>query len=107
MIAAAWLLLFSGAAAAFPLDLDFDPAGLDVIATPATDGRSAMVRVLNGEDFAVRCRAVFRNGPEVGRARQVIVAPGQPATLSWTPTRSVVRMRIELHCERDGEASRT
>ena len=100
LIAAAALMLASSTAAAFPLELDFDPAGLDVIASPHTDGRVAMVQVHNGEDFALRCHAVFRNGPEVGRARQVIVAAQSPATLSWTPKRSVVRLRIELRCER-------
>jgi len=98
--ALAALLLVSGNALAFAVELDFEPGGLDVVAEAYSDGRLALVRVSNGEDFALRCQAVFRNGPEIGRGRQAIVAAGEAATLSWAPKRTVVRLRIELHCDR-------
>ncbi len=99
-VAALALVLAAGSALAFAVELEFDPGGLDAVAEAYSDGRLGLVRVLNGEDVALRCHAVFRNGPEVGRARQVIVAAGEQATLSWAPKRTVVRLRIELHCER-------
>jgi len=99
-VAAAVLVLAAGTALAFAVELEFDPGGLDVLAEAYSDGRLALVRVSNGEDFALRCQAVFRNGPEMGRARQVIVAASDQATLSWAPKRTVVRLRVELHCER-------
>jgi hypothetical protein len=94
------LLLAAGNALAFAVELEFDPAGLDVVAEAHSDGRLALVRVVNGEDFALRCEAVFRNGPEIARTRRAIVAAGESAALSWAPNRRVVRLRIELQCAR-------
>ena len=99
-VTAAVLVLAAGTALAFAVELEFDPGGLDVLAEAYSDGRLALVRVANGEDFALRCQAVFRNGPEMGRTRQVIVAASDQATLSWAPKRTVVRLRVALHCER-------
>lgn len=98
--ALAALLLAGGNAFAFPVELEFDPGELDVAAEVHSDGRLALVRVVNSEEFALRCQAVFRNGPEIARTRQAIVAAGDRATLSWAPNRRVVRMRIELQCAR-------
>ena len=98
--ALAALLLAAGNAFAFPVELEFDPGGLDVVAAAHSDGRLALVRVVNGEEFALRCEAVFRNGPEIARTRQAIVAAGGQATLSWAPNRRVVRLRIEVQCAR-------
>lgn len=94
------LLLAANAALAFAIELEFDPRGLDVVAEPFAQGPVAIVRVVNGEDFPVVCRAVFRNGPEASRQRQVVVPPGDSATISWAPQRQVVRLRVGLHCER-------
>lgn len=94
------LLLAAGNALAFAVELDFDPGDLDVVAEALSDGRLALVRVNNGEEFALRCEAVFRNGPEIARGRHAIVAPGGQATLSWSPNRTVVRLRIQLRCDR-------
>ncbi|NGP53452.1 hypothetical protein [Thioalkalivibrio sp. XN8] len=94
------LCFTASVALAFPIDLDFDPRGLDVVAEPFAQGPVALVRVVNGEDFPVICRAVFRNGPEASRQRQAIVAPGDSTTISWTARRQVVRLRVGLHCER-------
>jgi len=92
------LALLASPAAAFPVELNFDAADLDVSADVHSDGRLAAVRVVNNEDFALRCTARFRNGPEQVRARHAIVPPGEHATISWTPRRQVVRLVIELRC---------
>ena len=95
------ILMFAASSAlAFAVDLEFDPRGLDVVAEPFAQGPVALVRIINGEEFPVLCRAVFRNGPEASRQRQAVVAPGDSATISWAPQRTVVRLRIGLHCER-------
>lgn len=100
---AAFLALLASNAAAFPVDLNFDAADLDVSADVHSDGRLAAVRVVNNEDFAVRCTARFRNGPEQVRARHAIIPPGERTTLTWTPRRQVVRLVIELRCAPHGE----
>lgn len=94
------LLFAASTALAYPVELEFEPRGLDVFAESYSEGPMAMVRVTNGEDFPVVCRAVFRNGPEASRQRQAVVAPGDSALLSWAPKRTVVRLRVGLHCER-------
>lgn len=99
-LVAALLALLAGPAAAFPTDIEINAGALDVTAAVHADGRLAIVEVINRERFAVRCKAVFRNGPEVGRARRVIVGAEDTGTLTWAPRREVVRLRVELRCER-------
>jgi len=93
------LLLLTGVAAAFPVELEVAAPGLDVVATGQSANDLAVVRAVNHESFAVRCMALFRNGPERQRSRRVTIQPGASVALSWAPRRSVVRMRIELQCE--------
>lgn len=100
---AACLALLASHAAAFPVDLNFDAAELNVSADVHSDGRLAAVRVTNHEDFAVRCTARFRNGPEQVRVRHRIIPPGEHSTITWTPRRQVVRLVIELRCVPQGE----
>lgn len=100
---AVFLALLASAAAAFPVDLRVDAPELNVSADVHSDGRLAAVRVVNHEDFTLRCTALFRNGPEQARARHAIIPPGEGATLSWTPRRNVVRLVIELRCAPQGE----
>ena len=99
------LALFAVAAMAFPTDLELDVGGLNVEALTHIDGRVALVRVSNHESCAVRCEAVFRNGPEISRARRAVIDPADTAVLSWTPRREVVRLRVELSCAPDGAAN--
>lgn len=93
------LALCAAAAMAFPTDLELDLDGLNVEALTHVDGRVALVRISNYESFAVRCEAVFRNGPEISRARRAVIDPTDTAVLSWTPRREVVRLRVELSCK--------
>jgi hypothetical protein len=99
MLTAALLALMAGAAAAYPTDLEVDVGSLEVTAQVISDGRLAVVRVTNREEFAVRCDAVFRNGPEIGRTRRAIIEPADTGALTWMPRREVVRLRVELSCE--------
>jgi|SRR6056297_143633 len=101
----ALLLLLAGVAAAFPVELEVDAPGLDVVATGQSANDLAVVRAVNHESFAVRCVAIFRNGPERERSRRVTIQPAASVALSWAPRRSVVRMRIELQCEADRRAA--
>lgn len=96
--AAALLALLAGPAGAYPTDIEVDAGTLHVTAAVHADGRLAIVEVTNQERFAVRCHAVFRNGPEVGRGRRTIVGAGDTGTLTWSPRREVVRLRVELSC---------
>jgi hypothetical protein len=105
LMAAVLLALLAGTAAAYPADLEVDAGTLSVAATVLTDGRLAVVQVSNGEAFAVRCDAVFRNGPEVGRVRRAIIEPEDTGALTWMPRREVVRLRIELSCAAQDQPS--
>lgn len=99
LLSGALLALITSGVAAYPIDLemeqDFERLGAMVV----SDGRLAVVRVTNGEQFAVRCDAVFHNGPEIGRVRRAIIEPEGTEALSWMPRRTVVRLRVELSCE--------
>lgn len=99
LIFALLLLLFCQAAAAYPIDLEVDAPDIEVATVVHTDGLLAVVQVTNHERATIRCDAMFHNGPERGRARRAIIEPGQSASLSWTPRRSVVRLRVQLHCK--------
>lgn len=99
ILTAALLALLAGAAAAYPTDLEVDAGSVKITAKVISDGRLAVVHVTNLEGFAVRCDAVFRNGPELGRARRAIIEPAETGALTWMPRREVVRLRVELSCE--------
>jgi hypothetical protein len=99
ILTAALLAIMAGPAAAYPTDLEVDADSLNLTATVISDGRLAVVRVANHEGFAVRCDAVFRNGPELGRVRRAIIEPADTGALTWMPRREVVRLRVELSCQ--------
>jgi len=92
--------LLPAVAAAFPTELVVT-GDLRVGAAIFNDGRVAIVRVANQEDFAVRCQAVFNNGPEVSRSRRTVIEPGEEGSMHWMPRRTVVRLRVELSCAPD------
>jgi hypothetical protein len=93
------LALASGAAAAYPIDLEVRADELNVTTVVHADGRLAVIEVSNHEPYAVRCEALFRNGPEQGRSRRAIIESGTALPLTWMPRREVVRLRVELRCE--------
>ena len=91
-------LLCSGLAHAYPIELVFKSQGLDVDATHALLGESTVVRLLNHEDFAVRCDVQFNNGPQLERTRKVTVAAGDSGIARFTPSRVVLRLRVTVEC---------
>ena len=93
------LLAWATTALAYPVDLQFERNGLDVAAVVDQIGGQTIVRLTNGESFPVRCEATFRNGPERSRARRAILQPGDTRPFTFTPSRTVVRMRVEAWCE--------
>jgi hypothetical protein len=93
------LLAWTVPALAYPVDLEFERNGLDVAAVLDQVGAQTIVRLTNGESFPVRCEAVFRNGPEQSRSRRAVLEPGDTRPLTFTPNRTVVRMRVEVWCE--------
>lgn len=91
--------LLPGTVLAFPTELA-NTSDVAAVAAIHSDGRLAVVQVENREPFTIRCDAVFHNGPEQSRTRRAIIEPAQSASLSWMPRRNVVRLRVELRCER-------
>ncbi|NGX17637.1 hypothetical protein [Wenzhouxiangella sp. XN24] len=92
-------------AAAYPSELRMEVGDLDITGTLYADGPVAAVRVTNHENVPVRCSAVFRNGPEQGRARRAIIESGDMAIMSWSPRREVVRLEVVVSCEREAPAA--
>ena len=90
------LLAWAMPAVAHPVDLEFERNGLDVTAVVDQVGAQTIVRLTNGESFPVRCEATFRNGPERSRTRR---GPGDTRPLTFPPTRTVVRLRVQVWCE--------
>lgn len=105
LAALALALAWSAAALAYPVDMDFEGNGLDVLAEVDRIGEQTIVRLTNGESFRVRCEAVFRNGPEQSRARRVVLGPGESRPLVFAPQRAVVRMRVSVWCESEAAVS--
>ena len=99
LVAVLLLALASGSAVAYPIDLELRVDELNVSSVVHTDGRLAVIEVSNHEPNAVRCEALFRNGPERGRSRRAIIESGAALPLTWMPRREVVRLRVELRCE--------
>jgi hypothetical protein len=91
------LLLATGSVAAYPIDVTMLSEGLQVEAHSWQLGDGAMLEIVNGEPLAVRCDVLFRNGPE-RRLRKVIVEPAARQVVRFTPTRDVVRIRINIEC---------
>lgn len=91
--------LLADAASAYPADITVEAGELKLDARLHTDGHFAIVQVSNLDEVTIRCEAEFTSGPERGRARRAIIAPGDSAALRWNPRREVVRLRITLRCE--------
>lgn len=83
----------------FPLTTSAHLDDLRIKITPATIGRVGLVRLENQDDKSVRCRALFRSGPEnIGR-RQVVLKPGRSATLGKAVWRYAARLHITVTCK--------
>jgi hypothetical protein len=98
-------VLVSGAAHAYPIDVQVKTQGLDVEAEPKLLGDATVMRLINHEPFPIRCDVQFSNGPEIARTRKVTVKAGGDHIARFMPSRVVVRMRVVVECwPAEGEA---
>lgn len=96
-----WLLIAILApcvAAAYPIDTQVHSKGLDVEAIPTLLQEATVVRLVNNETFAVRCNVSFANGPEISKVRKVTVDPASDHLVRFLPSRTVIRLRIDVSC---------
>lgn len=94
------LLPLSAVAVTYPVDLEQQLNGAEIMASPETIDRDmAGLQLHNHGQTAARCTAVFRNGPEAPRTRRVEMQPGEQKILTAKFKREVIRLRIQLTCE--------
>ena len=91
------LLLASGTAVAFPIEVTVETHGLQVQAEHSRAGNGTVMNLINHEPRAVRCEVHFRNGPERRRRRVTIDAAAQ-RTVTFMPQRAVARLRVNVEC---------
>ncbi len=96
-------LLCPGLAAAYPTDIAVNTKGLDIEAIPTQLNEATVVRLVNNETFAVRCDVRFANGPEISRVRKVTVDPRAEHIVRFTPSRVVIRLKVDVSCWPAGE----
>ena len=94
------LLPLGGRAADAPIELEqsIDGVRIDVV-TGWIEG-VAYARLENRSPAAALCEAEFSTGPEA-RVRRSRLEPGEARTLTFQPSRQVLRLRIDLRCEPD------
>ncbi|MES2818370.1 MAG: 3-phosphoglycerate kinase [Pseudomonadota bacterium] len=99
-LAAGLLLLPLGASAAYPIEVEKQLNGAEVsYFTQDIDSDLGGLTLNNLGQTAVRCTAVFRNGPETPRTRKAILAPGASQNMAVKFNRNVIKLRIALTCE--------
>lgn len=87
-------------AVSYPVDLEQELNGAEVLASPETIDRDMAGLVLdNFGERPVECTAVFRNGPEMPRPRHVTLQSGERKPVTVKFKRDVIRLRIQLTCE--------
>lgn len=86
-------------AATFPIDVTPNLNGLNVTyETTALTYNSGAMALYNRGNTPVACKAVFTNGPDTPRVRQVRLEAGKSATLAGNFLSQIIRLRIELTC---------
>ncbi|WP_407291832.1 3-phosphoglycerate kinase [Stutzerimonas zhaodongensis] len=99
-LASATMFPPSALAVSYPVDLEQELNGTEVMASPETIDRDMAGLVLqNLGDRPVECSAAFRNGPELPRTRRLTLEPGQSKPMTAKFKRDVIRLRIKLTCE--------
>jgi len=91
------LMLAWGGAGAYPVDVTTEMHGLRIDANESQLALGMLIDLVNHEPMAVRCDVHFRNGPERRRRRATIEAAAR-RTVTFTPTRQVVRVRVSVEC---------
>lgn len=94
------IIPLSALAVSYPVELEQELNGAEVLATTETIDRDmAGLLLQNFGERPVECTAVFRNGPEAPRTRRTILAAGERKPLTSKFKRDVIRLRIKLTCE--------
>ncbi|NKQ11958.1 3-phosphoglycerate kinase [Pseudomonas sp. SST3] len=94
------IIPLSALAVSYPVEVEQELNGAEVLATTETIDRDMAGLVLqNFGDRPVECTAVFRNGPESPRTRRTTLAAGERKPLTAKFKRDVIRLRIKLTCE--------
>ncbi len=83
--------------APFPIEVTADVAGLAIAAQAGYTGVDAYLKLKNLSDTAVRCEAVFKNGPESSK-RVKHINPAESAMLIGGTKRVIVALRIAVTC---------
>ncbi|WP_405118631.1 3-phosphoglycerate kinase [Pseudomonas leptonychotis] len=87
-------------AMAYPIELEKQLYGAEVSATTQEiDHNMGAVQLYNYGRRDAKCTAVFRNGPEAPRTRQVSLVAGESNNLSIKFGRSIIKLRVQLTCE--------
>lgn len=95
----ALIALLPLAAFAYPIELEKQFNGAEVsVSSQEIDHNMAAVLLYNYGQTEAECKAVFRNGPEAPRTRQVLLAPGQNSNLTVKFARSIIKLRVQLTC---------
>lgn len=94
------IIPLSALAVSYPVEVEQELNGAEVLATTETIDRDMAGLVLqNFGDRPVECTAVFRNGPESPRTRRTTLDAGERKPLTAKFKRDVIRLRIKLTCE--------
>ena len=88
-------------ATATPVFLHEELNELDILVETSLVGRRGMTFIENKEQETVACQVVFRNGPEVPVRRQERVKPGVKKVVSANMNRSIVRLNIDVTCNKE------
>jgi hypothetical protein len=91
-------LLAPAIALAYPVEVLFTSQGLDITIQDIQQDNSTVLHLTNHEVVAVRCEIEFDAGVET-RRRSAIIEAGSGETMTHTPRREVVRMRVRVECK--------
>lgn len=93
------LALLPLTAFAYPIDVEKDLNGMKIdYETFSTDSDIGSIRVANYGDVDATCKAVFQNGPEAPRTRNIDVPAGKHKNATAKFNRSIIKLRIKLSC---------
>lgn len=90
----------SAVAVSYPVELEQELNGAEVLASTETIDRDMAGLVLqNFGRGPVECTAVFRNGPEMPRTRRITLESGEVKPMTAKFKRDVIKLRVKLTCE--------
>jgi len=90
----------SAVAVSYPVELEQELNGAEVLASTETIDRDMAGLVLqNFGEGPVECTAVFRNGPEMPRTRRIMLEAGESKPMTAKFKRDVIKLRVKLTCE--------